>query len=89
MDGRQDYIKFLDVLRNGLVLYASEVFGEVHHFLYYQDNAPIHTSNFTRCWLSEKSISTRPWCLRSPGINIIENVWGVMARMVYGRGKYY
>ena len=89
MECRQDSIKYVDFLRDGLLPFASEVFREGQRWIYQQDNAPIYTSKFTRSWLSEQSISNLLWPPKSPDINIIENVWGVMARMVYARGKHY
>ena len=89
MEGKQDSIKYVDVLSNGLLPFASEVFGEGQRWFYQHDNAPIHTSNFTRNSLTEHSISNLTWPPKSPDINIIENVWGVMARMVYARGRHY
>ncbi|CDF36453.1 unnamed protein product [Chondrus crispus] len=89
IDGKQDSKKYVDILRHGLLPFAAEVFGEEQRWFFQQDNAPIHTSGFTRSWLSEHSISTLPWPAKSPDVNIIGNVWGVMARMVYARGKLY
>ena len=89
MDGRQDSTKYCEVLRDGLLLFAAEVFGEGHNWCFQQDNVPIHTSNFTKNWLSDHSITTLPWPPKSPDINIIANVWGIMVRTVYARGRHY
>ncbi|CDF40241.1 unnamed protein product [Chondrus crispus] len=89
MDGRQDFTKYCEVLRDGLLPLAAEVFGEGQNWSFQQDNAPIHTSHLTKQCLAERSITTLPWPAKSPDINIIENVWGVMARTVYARGKQF
>ena len=70
MECTQDSINYVDVLGNGLLPFASEVLGEGQRWFYQQDNAPIHTSNFTRNWWTEHSISTLPWPPKSPDINI-------------------
>ena len=89
MDGRQDSSKYCQVLRDGLLPFASGVFGEGQKWSFQQGNAPIHTPNLTKQWLLERSITTLPWPAKSPDINIIENVWGIIARTVYVRGKHY
>ena len=65
MDGRKNPTKYVDILRNELPLITSEVVGEVYGWIFQQDNAPIHTSHFTRKWLSEHSSRTLPWLARS------------------------
>ena len=54
-----------------------------------QDCAPIHVSAHTRNWLEANDISCLGWPSRSPDLNIIENVWGVMAQRMYMDGKTY
>jgi hypothetical protein len=54
-----------------------------------QDNAPIHVSRSTQEWIDERGITVVKWPSRSPDMNPIENVWGIMARDVYAEGKQY
>ena len=63
--------------------FVAEVFGEGQNWSFQQDNAPIHTSNLTRKWLSDHSTTTLPWPVEFLDINVNENVWGIMARTVY------
>jgi transposase len=54
-----------------------------------QDNASVHASHSTREWIDVHEITTVKWPSRSPDLNPIENVWGIMARRVYAEGKQY
>jgi hypothetical protein len=54
-----------------------------------QDNAPIHASSSTRQWLQVQNVKTLAWPSRSPDLNPIENLWGLMARRVYHEGKQF
>ena len=82
-EGKQDAQKYCKTLNDGLLSVAAEVFGEQRTWAFQQDNAPIQTAKLTRQWLAERSIRSLPWPARSPDLNIIENVWGLMARKVY------
>uniref|UniRef100_A0A8R1IK75 Tc1-like transposase DDE domain-containing protein n=1 Tax=Caenorhabditis japonica TaxID=281687 RepID=A0A8R1IK75_CAEJA len=38
---------------------------------------------------STKKIKVLAWPANSPDLNLIENVWGLFARAVYGHGKMF
>lgn len=52
-----------------------------------QDNAPIHAARSTTAFFHEHLFEN--WPSKSPDMNIIENVWGLLARAVYKNGRQY
>ena len=43
-----------------------------------QDNAPCHTANSVKTFLSEEDVTVMEWPVQSPGMNPIENVWKLL-----------
>ena len=61
-----------------------------HGYTLQQDNASIHTAISTRRYISElENVQLLEWPSRSPDLNPMENLWGVLARRVYSNGKQY
>lgn len=54
-----------------------------------QDNAPVHVSLSTREWLKDNKIVVIDWPAHSPDLNPIENVWALLAQIIYANGKQY
>ncbi len=52
-------------------------------------NASIHKAKSTIEWLKSKKYRIFPWPARSPDMNIIENLWGIMVRKIYANGKQF
>lgn len=51
--------------------------------------AAIHNSRLAKEWFLTKNIDVLDWPARSPNLNPIENLWGILARKVYVNGKPY
>ena len=61
------------------------IFGDVYYFQ--QDNASVHVSKDANKYFEEKNIKLLKWPVKSPDLNPIENLWGLMARKVYENGR--
>ena len=84
LKGRQDFQKYIQILKDHLI-----PFVETKEHEFQQDNAPIHVSEATRSFLQESNTQVMDWPACSPGLNPIENVWGLLSRSVYGSGRQY
>lgn len=77
----------LTFLEEGLLPAVNDIFGDVWKLQ--QDNALIYTAAHTKNWLDANDINVLEWLSTSPDINIIENVRGLFARLVYKDGATY
>lgn len=81
--GRANGHTYKEVLQNIMLPTVRTVYPEmeVPEFYFFQDNCPIHRALVVREWLREQpQIKTVPWPPRSPDLNPIENLWGLMVQ---------
>ena len=57
--------------------------------LFQQDNPPIHISDSTKAWFQANNIGVLEWPPKSPDMNPVENLWGILVRKIYENGEQY
>jgi len=87
LTGNQTSADYIEVLQNHLIPFGRRIGGQ--RWTLQQDNASIHSSRITKEWFASQSLRVLSWPSKSPDLNPIENLWGMLSRMVYANGKQY
>lgn len=80
-EGTIDSQYYCTILTQALLPESNRLYPDGWVFM--QDNAPCHTSNYTKQWLEANDVETLEWPAKSPDLNPIENVWADVSRRVY------
>jgi hypothetical protein len=82
VEERLTALVYRDILEQALLPSVLPIFG--NNFVFQQDNCPIHTAHLIRDFLqtNDNEVTTLDWPARSPDLNPIENIWGIMAKEI-------
>ena len=89
--GKINSTKYINMLNLALNGDCHEVVQSLNNkFMFQQDNASVHCSNETIKWLENREdLILMTWPSKSPDLNPIENIWGLMTKNIYAHGKQY
>jgi transposase len=87
LEGTQDSERYVATLSEHLLPFIDRVYGR--ECIFQQDNASIHASRATKSFLQEENVELMSWPAKSPDLNPIEDMWGVLARAVYLSGRQF
>ncbi|KAG1705289.1 hypothetical protein DVH05_028532 [Phytophthora capsici] len=87
LEGKQNAEKYIDTLGDYLFPFAHLYHGL--DFEFQHDNASIHTARVAKWYLKDQGVRVMWWPAKSPDLNPIENLWGILSRAVYVNGKQY
>lgn len=65
---------------------VEQAVGDICTFM---DGACVHSSDYSKKWISGKDVDVLDWPSRSPDLNVIENFWPIVSRAVYINGRKY
>lgn len=87
LGGNQDSKRYVDILSNYLLPFAAKEFNSGWAFR--QDNATINKSKLIKKWFPEHSLAVMDWAARSPDLDPIENISGILVRCVYADERQF
>ena len=84
LEGKLNSLKYVEILDQYLFPLCDK-FGDA--VIFQRDNAPLHTSRLTKTFLQERNLKVLKWPAHCPDLNLIDNMWGLLAREVYSNGE--
>lgn len=76
--------RYIEILNNIMLPSVSQLYPN-NEFIFQQDNCPIHTAHAVKAWFRQNNINVLDFPSRSPDLNPIENVWGLLVQNVRRR----
>ena len=79
--GKIDSLKYCDTINDNLMLSAHSL-GLGNDYYFQQDNAPVHTSRYTRAFFALQGIQLLEFPAQSADLNPIEHLWAWIKKRV-------
>lgn len=87
IDGRMNAFQYQEMLQQHLLPIGVDLGGP--DWIFQQDRASIHNAHSTSAFFRANNVRVLDWAACSPDLNLIENLWGLLARNVYANGRQY
>jgi len=79
--GKFNSKNYISLLEDMIVPIMKLNFG--FDFIFQEDNSPVHKAKIVKDFMIASNICVLDWPPKSPDINIVEDVWGMIAEKVY------
>lgn len=90
ISSRQTALHYVDLLEDTMLPTVRTIYPqeEVPTFAYVHDNCRVHTARVVSDWFCQHpDVTLIPWPSKSPDLNPIENLWGLMVQMWDNRNE--
>lgn len=87
IDTRINAMQYQQILENHLLKFGPKI--ACKNWTFQQDNEQIHNATSSKKLFEKKKIQLLEFPPRSPDLNHIENLWGLLARRVYDSGRQF
>ena len=86
VEGSIDSKKYVSILEECMPESLMMCELDKENLIFQQDNAPCHTSKFTKAWFKEQNMKVMSWPANSADLNPIENLWMILKHKLHGKG---